>query len=113
MAYLEAMLNCDQDAKKAHLSPAPFYLVSPNFLDATQGDANYCLKKGCDIIKQSTELDIMSRLRSDNFAQHRYMLSGFAMKIKLTACKDAFNLMTPDNIHDYRSNITFDALLVF
>lgn len=57
-------------------------------------------------------MDMMGRLHSDIFTQHRYMLSGLDRKIKLTPSKNEFNLMAGDSTVGYRSTITFAALLV-
>jgi hypothetical protein len=59
----------------------------------------------------SMEMD-MSRLHSDIFAQHRYMLNGVDVKVKLVPSKDSFNLVAHDGSIVYKFIITHATLIV-
>lgn len=111
-AYMEAVLNYGEVAKRNHLISAIFSADTPTFFNATEGGFNNRLKLRHQNATLSKEMDMMSRLLSDIFTQHRYMINGVDIKVKLTSTTDLFNLITPDTNIVYKSVIMYEAVVV-
>lgn len=97
-AYLENLINYGSDAKKTHLSNACWFSDNLNGVDTaniTAGDGEAVDSRKATIAESKT-VDMMGRLHSDLFNQHKYLIPSCGMKIKLRRADPQFCLLKLD-----------------
>lgn len=92
-AYIETLLNFEEDAKKSLLQCECFYKDQKLGTRDFTLDDNPGLKKRYELTKNSNTLDMMSSLHCDIFQQNRLLLNTVDFKIKMIHSKPEFCLM--------------------
>jgi hypothetical protein len=116
-AYIEDLLSYGPAAKKSQLTAGLFYKDEPGKLDkpnpfaAAAADKNSGLAERAAFTNASKEVELLGRIHSDIFFQHRYMLNEITIRIKLHRSKDKFCLMA-EGAEQYKILITDAVLLI-
>lgn len=116
-AYIEDLLSYGPAAKKSQLTAGLFYKDDPGKMDkpnpfaAAAADKNAGLVKRAAFTAGSKEVDLVGRLHTDIFFQHRYILNELPIRIQLHRSKDKFCLMA-EGAEEYKVIITSAVLLV-
>ena len=95
-AYLEALLNYGDEAKKGHLSSSLYYQDEAgkfDLKDPTAASPNQGLKARAAFFKGSAEVELLGRLHCDIFHTNRHLMNGVNVRIKFIPSNDAFALM--------------------
>lgn len=87
-----------------------FYVNTVGHFNDTHGN-NEGLKICRQKAKENKDMDMICRLHSDIFTQRLRMLNGVDVKVKVIPTKDVFNLITPNSNIDYKSIISYVALV--
>ena len=96
-AYLETLLSYGQEAKKSQLQSSLWYVDDPGKfgkVDPTAADTNSSFKTRARLAAKSDVVDMFGRLHLDLCHQHRYLINGVDMKLRLNRTKSNFNLMS-------------------
>lgn len=113
-AYLEALLNYGDEAKKGHLSSALYYQDTAGKLDVEDPtlavNGNHGLQARAAFFKESADVELMGRLHSDIFHTNRQLMNGVNVRIKFIPSSDAFVLM--GTARTYKMKIKEIALYV-
>jgi len=114
-AYFEKLLSYGQEAKESHLTTSLFYRDGINHMDDTAGTDNIGRSVRQKLSAEGKTVDLYGRLHADIFHQHRYLLNGVNMKLRLIPSKSTFNLIAhSDDANPIapRSLITHASLFV-
>lgn len=96
--------------KKNHMTADLFYVNTVGHFNDTHGN-NEGLKIRRQKAKENKDMDMICRLHSDIFTQRLRVLNGVDVKVKVIPTKDVFNLITPNSNIDYKSIISYAALV--
>ena len=92
-AMIESLLNYGKEAKTGQLSMAMFHKDTAGKMNvvnplAADDEGNLGLKARYEFTKESHTVDMMGPIHSDIFFQHRLMLNGVNLRIKLNRAKN-------------------------
>lgn len=115
-AYLETLVNYGDEAKRTHLNSSYWFADNVNAVDTADITAahreglNY--RKG--VISGSKTVDMIGRVHSEVFNQHRYMLPSCGLRVKLLRSDPKFCLLktTTDDVNEYVIDIVKCDLLL-
>ncbi|XP_031563671.1 uncharacterized protein F54H12.2-like [Actinia tenebrosa] len=114
-AYLETVLNFGTGAKGSQLQTSMWNEDTAGSFDDTRVAAegtNKGFKKRNDLIKESTEFEMIAPLFVDAFTIRKYLLSFVGMKVKLIPSSPEFCLMSGATGKEYVINLTSAVLKV-
>uniref|UniRef100_A0ABD2VTI5 Uncharacterized protein n=1 Tax=Trichogramma kaykai TaxID=54128 RepID=A0ABD2VTI5_9HYME len=116
-AYIETLLNYNDDAKKSHLTASLWYSDDAGrFEAAPQERENDVLNSG--VVQQqsftinSRQVDMMGHLHCDVFNQDKMLINGVEMRVRLVRSKDAFCLMDRSIDGNFKVQIDEASLVV-
>jgi hypothetical protein len=93
-ALIETLLSYSSEAKTSQLSMGLYYKDKATVMDDI-ADANTGLVSRRKFMANSKVVPLIGKIHSDMFCQHRYLLNGVDLKIKLLRNTDKFVLMGP------------------
>ena len=94
-SYIETLLNYDEAAQTSQLTGSGWYLDSAGkFNVADPAGENEGAKKRFNLIKNGASVELIGRPHCNFFFQHKLLLPGVNLKLRLTRARDDFVLMT-------------------
>ena len=108
-SYIGTLLNYGSAAKKCHLTSALWYTDTPGKMDAT-ADENEGLTSRRSLMGEEKSIDMIVYLHCDIFNQHKLLINGVEVHVRLVRSRYTFCLMDPTGL--YTARITEAALFV-
>jgi hypothetical protein len=106
-AYLENLLNYDNNTVSTRLENVLFYKDSAGAMDSA-GDDNVGLKKRKSRVVKNRGVEMIGQPHISFFNQNKLLINGIDVKVKMTRARDAFSLMSDGTEYKF---IVLDATL--
>ena len=88
----------DLQLKKFHLTSALWYTDTPGKMDATN-DENEGLSNRRNLMGEEKNIDMIGYLHCDIFNQHKLLINGVEVHVRLVRSRDSFCLMDPTGLY--------------
>uniref|UniRef100_A0ABD2XMC8 Coat protein n=1 Tax=Trichogramma kaykai TaxID=54128 RepID=A0ABD2XMC8_9HYME len=116
-AYIETLLNYNDDAKKSHLTSTLWYVdrsgrfeAAPEVRDADRANSGLLQRQSYTL--NSAPLDMIGHLHCDVFNQDKMLINGVEMRVRMVRSKDAFCLMDSTPNGRFKVSIEEATLIV-
>lgn len=109
-AYIENLLNYNNEAKKSHLTSVLWFKDLAGKMDDLT-DANTGLKTRKKYVRKSKTTDLLGHLHCDIFNQEKFLLNGVEMKVRMVRARENFYIMSQHG-SAFRLRITDASLIV-
>uniref|UniRef100_A0ABD2XSP5 Coat protein n=1 Tax=Trichogramma kaykai TaxID=54128 RepID=A0ABD2XSP5_9HYME len=116
-AYIETLLNYNDDAKKSHLTSTLWYVdrsgrfeAAPEVRDADRANSGLVQRQSYTL--NSPPLDMIGHLHCDVFNQDKMLINGVEMRVRMVRSKDAFCLMDSTANGRFKVSIEEATLIV-
>lgn len=106
-AYIETLLNYNDNAKNSHLTTNLWYDDTPGHMDDIEA-GNKGLVQRRAFVAGGRTVDLIGHLHCDVFNQDKFLINGVEIRVRLVRSRDSFVLMDATgryNIHIIEANL--------
>ena len=112
-SYLETLLNFDDPAQKSQLTASGWYRdTAGKFKVADPTKENDGANERFKLFENGNVVELMGRPHCNLFFQHKLLLPGVSLKLRLTRARDPFVLMSEEGAPDLKLTIEESYLYV-